>query len=148
MKQTLTDIATRLRRIAPLDDQDEPDEHSQVQAPSIDPDRLKTPLTPAAIERAQANVGELLESSDSSLVDRLNEVQEYVEGHEYVDRHGNAFFERLVEQDDDPDSLIEIVAVRDRTICFVCPGEVWAQVTHDLGLTDSESRAASVLHIY
>lgn len=114
--------------------------------PPVDSDRLKTPVSPSTVADASAELAPLLEESDRTLVDLLNGVQNYVERHEYVDRHGNAFFERLVEEVSNPDSLVTIAAVRETTVVFICPAEIWAQITHDLGYTDREATAVADAH--
>lgn len=107
---------------------------------------FKTPLPRPVIDRTATELAPLLEESDHTLHELLDGVQAYVDHYDYPDREGNEFFERLVDKSADSDSLVEIIAVRDDLVWFICPAELWAEMTHDLGYTADEGVAVADAH--
>lgn len=114
--------------------------------PDIDPARLRTPLDPETVLRAQDHAEEILEPEDRDLIQLLNGVQNYVDQLEYVDKPGNAFFEQLVEEFNDEASLRAPILVRDHELLCVLGGEGWADIQEALDLSDREVRAARDAH--
>lgn len=106
----------------------------------------RTPLPPAAIREAQSHVGDRLTDQEHDLPALLEAVQEYVDQQEYSDRPGNAFFEQVVQDFNDPQSLREPLRVTDDELLFIAGAEGWARVAEETGLTDTEMLAVRDAH--
>lgn len=105
---------------------------------------LQTPVHPRALLKAAQHAP--LTESDRPLPELLEAIQRYVDNHEYQERQGNAFYERLVEHFNDDESLIEPVGVRENELTFVMPAEMWADIQSDVGFSDSEIQAVRDAH--
>lgn len=105
---------------------------------------LKTPISPEVIEEAREYTD--LRESDRSLIELLNTVQLYVRNHEYADRRGNAFLEKLVQNFNDPHSLREPIEIGDDELIFVVLAEGWAEIGSDLNFSDRELYAVREAH--
>lgn len=107
---------------------------------------LRTPLSPSAIYEAQELVGDRLTEQKRSLPELLVMVQEYVDQQEYSRQPGNAFFEQLVQDFNDPQSLREPIRVTDDELLFIVGAEGWARIAEELGFTDTEALAVRDAH--
>lgn len=117
-------------------------------APDVpSPEELQTPISPESVGQARASItDELLEESDRGLVELLNAVQQYIDNQEFVDRAGNAFVERLVEDINDRNSLRRLIHVGDEAVVVTIGAEGWAEITEALGMTDREAFAVRDAH--
>lgn len=108
---------------------------------------LQTPVSREAITEARSTItDDVLAENDRSLVELLNTVQQYIDNQEYVDRPGNAFVERLVEDINDRNSLRRLLVVGDQEILVIIGADGWAQMTDELGLNDREAIAVRDAH--
>lgn len=111
-----------------------------------------TAVPPEIIARAEKSMGDELADSPHDLETLLDAVQNFVWSKEYASRRGNAFFEQIVQDFNDSESLRRPVLFRDGELFCVILAEGWAdigeQVTIDgkQGLSANELRAVTNAH--
>ncbi len=115
-------------------------------AAGIAADRLNTPIDPGTVQLAQQHARGVLGEEDRSLVELLNAIQSYVEQHEYRDRPGNAFYEKLLADFNDPESLREPLYASDDELLFVVGADGWAAISEELRLNTREEKAVRDAH--
>lgn len=113
----------------------------------VNAEQLQTPLSPDAVAQARETITDgLLEEQDRPLVELLNDIQQYIDNQEYVDRAGNAFIEQLVDEINDRNSLRRLLLVGDQEVFVLIGAEGWAEVTDELGFSDREAFAVRDAH--
>lgn len=132
-----------LRRIKDyFEDNDDISEEPVREVPEFP--HLVTPVSPLVIQEASEHAD--LPEDDPDLHEILNAVQRYVENHEYQNRPGNAFYERLVEEFNTPYSLREPIGIKDGELFFTILAEGWKQIGSDIGLNERQLRAVRDAH--
>jgi hypothetical protein len=112
---------------------------------------LESPVSRAAVAVAREQNPDLRERGRADdLVEVLNRIQQWVENHEYQNRRGNAFFERLVQDFNDDGALRRPALVSEgeewAELIFVVLAEGWADIQDELDLLEEEVRAARDAH--
>jgi hypothetical protein len=111
-----------------------------------------SPIPDSIISAVETEHEEALAESSHTLRALANSVQRYIWSTEYANRPGNAFFEQLAHEFNQPSSLREPIRVEDNVLFANILAEGWADIASNTtisgrsGLTAAETKAVRDAH--